>query len=195
MKQNATLLSCSLLFLLFALLSLKVWMQHKRGLRNAPLTPVSLALVLVYVLLISTVAANAVAWQWPGFWLKPLIAGPWTVWFGGGLGCLGLLGGLMCMRSLGDAFRLGAVAQRPDKLVTTGVYAWSRNPFFCALFVWYVGMFFLLPCAGMGLVCLVFFLLVHMQTLQEEQILRHSCGAAYTDYCRNVSRYISLPRL
>lgn len=189
MKQIIAYISCSLLFLLFALLSLKVWGQWRRGLRNAPLAQGSCALALVYVLLIGTVLANALNWSWPGFWLKPLFAVSWAVWLGGGLGLLGLLGALVCMYSLGDAFRLGAVAQPTENLITTGVYAISRNPFFCALFVWYSGMFLLLPCTAMGLVCLLFFMLVHAQTLQEEKLLLTSSGAVYVAYCKTVPRY------
>lgn len=192
MKHTAVFISCSLLLLLFALLGLKLWEQRRRGLRNGVMTQGSYLLGLVYVLLIATVTANALDWYWPVFWLQPLFIASWAIWLGGGLGLLGLLGALMCMRSLGDAFRLGAVAQPTESLVTTGAYAISRNPFFCALFIWYTGMFFLLPCIGIGLVCLLFYLLVHAQTLQEEKALRTSCGATYAAYCKKVSRYFPL---
>lgn len=194
MSSNAWL-SCCLLVALFVLLGVKLFVIRRRGLSHAPLTPNSLALGLVYALLIGIVLVSATQRSSSTFWMWPLFFAPWTLWAGGVCAGLGLLGALLCMRSLGDAFRLGVVSQSPGALVTSGPYAISRNPFFCALFFWYLGMFILLPSPAMGLVCLAFYTLVHRQVLAEEKALRHSGGAVYEAYRLCVPRYIPLRRI
>src|SRR6185312_1284537 len=65
------------------------------------------------------------------------------------LGIAGCLAGLclllLSLISFGTSFRVGIDARRPDKLVTTGVFAHTRNPIYVAFALILVGQLLVLP--------------------------------------------------
>jgi protein-S-isoprenylcysteine O-methyltransferase Ste14 len=92
--------------------------------------------------------------------------------------------------SFGKSFRVGIDQDAPDKLVTTGVFAVSRNPI-------YVGFGFVL--LGEFLIFSNWILLAYIaaaiwlfnrQISREEEYLRAHYGRRYSEYCARVSRYL-----
>ena len=78
-----------------------------------------------------------------------------------------------------------------NKLVTGGVYAWTRNPIYAAFLFLFTGI--LLIMHNMWLLLLpVFFwaLLTLLMKHTEERWLREQYGAEYDAYCRRVNRCI-----
>ena len=66
--------------------------------------------------------------------------------WGGVLFCLaGLLLLLWSLVSFGRSFRIGIDTERPDQLVTTGVFAVSRNPIYVAFALILLGQFLIFP--------------------------------------------------
>ena len=56
-----------------------------------------------------------------------------AVTWGGVLLCLaGLVLLFLCLVSFGKSFRVGIDQEHPDKLITTGLFAFSRNPIYVA---------------------------------------------------------------
>lgn len=107
--------------------------------------------------------------------------------------CIGMLGNViflisvLCMR---DSWRAGIPDKDKTKLVTTGIYQYSRNPAFLGFDLQYIGVLLMygnLLTAGFTVFAIV---MLHLQILQEENYLTYTFGAAYTDYCRNVRRYL-----
>lgn len=92
------------------------------------------------------------------------------------------------MLQLGPSARF-LFPQQKTKLVTTGLFAFSRNPVYLGLNSSLIGVFLLLP--GLGfLVALLFFLVTnHYRVLEEEDFLAKTFGKEYIDYCRKVGRY------
>lgn len=43
------------------------------------------------------------------------------------------------------SFRVGIAAERPEKLITTGVFAFSRNPIYTAFALILLGQFLIFP--------------------------------------------------
>jgi protein-S-isoprenylcysteine O-methyltransferase Ste14 len=97
---------------------------------------------------------------------------------------------LASLISFGRSFRVGIDVDRPDKLVTTGVFAFSRNPIYVAFFLVLVGQFLVFP----NWVPLVYLFagtwLFHRQVLREEAFMRRQYGDEYAAYCRRVRRYV-----
>ena len=105
--------------------------------------------------------------------------------------CLaGLLLLLWSLVSFGQSFRVGIDTVRPDRLVTTGIFAFSRNPIYVAFAIVLIGQFLIFPNwillaylgAGTGL--------FHRQVLREEKYLRSHYGPEYSEYFQRVRRYL-----
>jgi protein-S-isoprenylcysteine O-methyltransferase Ste14 len=102
-------------------------------------------------------------------------------------GLLLLLWGLV---SFGRSFRVGIDTDRPDKLITTGVFAFSRNPIYVAFASILLGQFLIFPnwilLACIGAAAWLF----HRQVVREEAYLKKHYGREYAEYCRRVRRYL-----
>lgn len=112
---------------------------------------------------------------------------PWV----GVLVCLaGLALLLMSLVSLGTSFRVGIDTERPDRLVTNGVFVFSRNPIYVAFGSILFGQFLVFP----NLILLIYlgaaYWLFHRQVLREEDFLKKQYGQEYEDYCQQVRRYL-----
>jgi protein-S-isoprenylcysteine O-methyltransferase Ste14 len=110
-------------------------------------------------------------------------------WIGVFLCLVGVVLFLWSLLSFGRSFRVGIDTDRPDKLVTTGVFAFSRNPIYVAFLTVLVGQFLIFPnwillvylAAGAGL--------FHRQVLREEAYLKGHYGSEYSNYTARVRRY------
>jgi protein-S-isoprenylcysteine O-methyltransferase Ste14 len=102
----------------------------------------------------------------------------------------GLLLLLWSIISFEKSFRVGIDVSRPDRLITTGVFAISRNPIYVAFALVLVGQFMtfsnwiLFIYMGGGI------WLFHRQVLLEEEFLTRHYGKEYVDYCGRVRRYL-----
>lgn len=111
-------------------------------------------------------------------------------WVGVFLCLAGLLLLLWSLISFGQSFRVGIDIEHPDKLVTSGIFAFSRNPIYVAFASILLGQFLIFPnwillvylCAGIWL--------FHRQVLREEDYLKKHYGREYLEYCKQVRRYL-----
>jgi protein-S-isoprenylcysteine O-methyltransferase Ste14 len=97
--------------------------------------------------------------------------------------CLaGLLLLLWSLVSFGRSFRVGIDTDHPDKLVTSGVFAFSRNPIYVAFALILVGQFLIFS----NWILLVYIgaatRLFHRQVLREEKFLKAHFGQKYAAY-------------
>jgi protein-S-isoprenylcysteine O-methyltransferase Ste14 len=102
-------------------------------------------------------------------------------------GLLLLLGSLV---SFGSSFRIGIDVEHPDRLVTGGVFAISRNPIYVAFAIILVGQFLVFPNWILLLYTVAAAWLFHRQVLREEACLKEHYGLEYLEYCRRVRRYL-----
>ena len=93
------------------------------------------------------------------------------------------------VRSLGTSWRMGVDRQTPGPLVTTGLFAWSRNPIYAAFDLTFVGAFLIHGRVVYLLLAVVLVLLLHGIILREERFLAERFGEAFAEYCRRVGRY------
>ena len=68
-----------------------------------------------------------------------------VAWIGVLLCLIGLILFLLSMISFGSSFRVGIDTESPDELVTTGVFAISRNPIYVAFWIVLLGQFLVFP--------------------------------------------------
>ena len=110
------------------------------------------------------------------------------------LGVLLCLAGLsllfLSLVSFGKSFRVGIDQDRPDQLITTGVFAFSRNPIYVAFAFVLLGQFLVFS----NWILLVYLVaataLFHRQVLREEEFLKKHYGRQYSEYSNRVRRYL-----
>lgn len=105
---------------------------------------------------------------------------------------IGLLFFLGAFVSFGDSWRVGFDIKTPGKLVTSGIFAFSRNPIYVFLDLWFIGVFLM----NGRLIFLIFAILtlmvIHWQILQEETFLSNLYGDPYAQYRTRTGRYLIL---
>jgi protein-S-isoprenylcysteine O-methyltransferase Ste14 len=111
-------------------------------------------------------------------------------WLGVFLCLAGLFLMFFSLLSFGDSFRVGIDTEHPDKLITTGIFAFTRNPIYVAFGSVLLGQFLVFP----NWILLVYLgaaiWLFHRQVLLEEDYLKDHYDQEYTDYCSRVRRYL-----
>jgi protein-S-isoprenylcysteine O-methyltransferase Ste14 len=111
-------------------------------------------------------------------------------WIGVFFCLLGLILVLWSLISFGHSFRVGIDLENPGKLITTGIFALSRNPIYGAFFLILLGQFLIfsnwIPLIFIGAAIWLF----HRQVLREENYLKKLYGKEYLEYCKQVRRYI-----
>jgi len=133
------------------------------------------------------VLANAFGWPTPLPTSHPSLLMFWL----GALSCaIGLLVMLLALISFGRSFRVGIDTDHPGKLVTSGIFAITRNPIYVAFAFVLLGEFLLFPNWLLLLYLIAGIALFHRQVLREEAYLSTHYGAEYRAYCRRVRRYV-----
>jgi protein-S-isoprenylcysteine O-methyltransferase Ste14 len=111
-------------------------------------------------------------------------------WIGVLLCFAGLILLSLSLVSFGKSFRVGIDVDHADKLVTTGIFAFSRNPIYVAFGFVLLGQFLVFP----NWILLVYLAagiwLFHRQVLREEAFLKKQYGQEYVEYCNRVRRYL-----
>ncbi len=106
----------------------------------------------------------------------------------------GLIFFALAFVSFGDSWRVGFDLKTPGALVTTGLFAVSRNPIYVFMDFWFLGILLI----NRTLIFLIFaalaFAAIHWQILQEENFLLNLYGQPYQDYRNRTGRYVSLRR-
>ena len=110
---------------------------------------------------------------------------------GAALGTAGVGMFAASVTTMGDSWRAGVPAGEQTRLVTRGIYRYSRNPAFLAFDLVYLGivlMFWSLPLFAASAAAA---LLLHLQIVNvEEDFLIAAFGEEYLAYCRQVNRYL-----
>jgi protein-S-isoprenylcysteine O-methyltransferase Ste14 len=161
--------------------------------RRLILTPVGLVLFLG-VLLLSVEAARRMD---AALSLPPLLPGRPGLWLGA---LVVAAGGVLCAGCI--AFFLGARGtpvpfNPPEKLVTRGPYALSRNPMLAGLFAVLIGLGLLIRSASLVLVVTPILIVASTVELKlvEEPELERRFGADYVEYRRQVPMFLPRVRL
>jgi protein-S-isoprenylcysteine O-methyltransferase Ste14 len=97
---------------------------------------------------------------------------------------------LWSLISFGQSFRVGIDTEHPDKLITSGVFAFTRNPIYVAFALILLGQFLIFS----NWILLIYLgaatWLFHRQVLREEEYLKQHYGREYLEYSNRVRRYL-----
>lgn len=121
----------------------------------------------------------------------PYLEAPAVRWTGVVL----LLSSLLLVRvsqiQMGRSWRLGCDrGATPTELITTGLYARSRNPIYLGMTLTSTGLFLTLPNAVTFAMANLTFLLLQVRIRVEEGYLAASHGEAFAAYCRDTPRWL-----
>ena len=182
------------LFALFAIMVLiRAALLRKRGIRvivfgqtdKSDFLLVPLVLAIAYTALASTFGLPV----W-GALIRPLWFSAATGWVGIALCVAALIGFALSLASFGDSFRVGIDENKPDKLVTTGMFAISRNPIYVSFIMFFAGLFLVHRNIVIAVAVALFALAIHRQVIREEKFLAVHYCTEYEDYMKKVRRYL-----
>lgn len=116
---------------------------------------------------------------------------PISIWLGVPIMLLGL--SLACWAKIVMKTNWGVPAQhditKQKSLVTSGPFAYVRNPIYLGLLVYFIGFeLALMSWILAGAVPL--FILIRMAIVKEETLLRKHFGKLYSAYCKNIPRFL-----
>jgi protein-S-isoprenylcysteine O-methyltransferase Ste14 len=132
----------------------------------------------------------AAAFNWPSVSRQEFIHSGVITWLGVIICTAGLLGLLWSLVSFGLSFRVGLDAEHPDRLITSGIFAYSRNPIYVAFAFILLGQFLIFSNWILLVYVLAAIWLFHRQVMREEGYLKVHYGQGYADYCQRVRRYL-----
>ncbi len=130
------------------------------------------------------------AFGWPSPAKSVLFESAALGWLGVIFCLLGLSGLAWSLVSFGRSFRVGIDTTTPGSLVTTGVFAISRNPIYTAFAFILLGEFLIFPNWVLLLYLCAAVWLFHRQVLREEDFMEGKYGEEYREYVMNVRRYL-----
>ena len=97
---------------------------------------------------------------------------------------------LIAQGHMKNSWRIGIDNNTKTELVTSGLFAVSRNPIFFGMILSLVGLFLTTPNALTALFLILGYVLIQIQIRLEEEFLTKEHGQEYLDYKRKVRRLI-----
>jgi len=93
---------------------------------------------------------------------------------------------------LGYSWRLGIDENNPGKLITRGIYSFTRNPIYIFFNLYFLGVFFIYGSFIFLILFVTQLALLHLEIIEEEKFLFNKFGLNYINYCRRVGRYFTI---
>lgn len=94
----------------------------------------------------------------------------------------------MATVTMKSSWRVG-IPEEKTKLITDGIYAWSRNPAFVGFDLLYLSVCLLFFNVPLLMVSIWAAVMLHLQILQEEEHMERMFGLEYVDYRMRTFRY------
>lgn len=87
------------------------------------------------------------------------------------------------------SLRFGLDKKNQGELITSGIFMFSRNPFFLSLDLYFTGLALYSPCLFFIVLAVLTVVIIHFFILKEEKFLLKVHGGKYRDYRKKVRRY------
>lgn len=121
--------------------------------------------------------------------MKPLIESIYPDILGTILITISLILMGLTLQNFSKSLRFGMDSNNLGKLTTTGIFSFSRNPFFVSVELFFIGVALLLPNLFFMIIALLTIVSIHLFILKEEQFLKQNYGKEYESYAKKVGRY------
>jgi len=186
-------LSLCLFALLVAMVPVRAAALRRRGVRAMAFGKTDrsdfllMPLVLAFVYIMSARVFGLPVW---GPLFNPFWAGGAPGWAGLALCAIAVAGFALTLAGFGDSFRVGIDDERPDRLITTGAFAVSRNPIYVCFLAFFAGQLLIHRNPAIAAVAALFAMAIHRQVIREEAFLARHYGAEYEAYRKRVRRYL-----
>lgn len=146
--------------------------------------------LFIWIVQVLIVALHSDYRLFPSFLEQELFHSEFVSLIGCAVVTFGFVVFLLAFISFGDSWRIGFDTRTPGSLVTTGIFAYTRNPIYLGMILWFFGIFLI----NRSLIFIIFALLavfaVHWQILQEESFLTKLYGKPYQTYLQRTARYL-----
>lgn len=93
---------------------------------------------------------------------------------------------------LGDSWRVGVIDEQATQLIQSGIYRYSRNPYFLAYLLMFAAYTIFLQNIVLLVLSVVGFCMIHIMVNREEAYLAKIHGNDYRQYKKNVPRYLPI---
>ena len=128
--------------------------------------------------------------SWPSIPVPEIFNNEVIAWVGVCF-CVAALGLILySLISFSKSFRVGIDVNVSQQLITTGAFAYSRNPMYVAFASVLLGQFLIFPSWVLLIYIVAATWLFNRQVLLEEAFLKQHYGDEYSEYCKRVRRYI-----
>lgn len=103
---------------------------------------------------------------------------------------INLMVSAMSLLHLRDSWRVGVLEDQNTALVTSGIYRFTRNPYFVSYLLMFIAYPMLLQNWLLLILSIIGFTLVHWMILKEESYLFGVHGEGYKKYTETTRRYL-----
>ena len=117
---------------------------------------------------------------------------PFFQWIGIAILFIALVWIAVAQHQMSNSWRIGIDEKNKTDLVTTGVFAISRNPIFLGMLCTLFGLFLVIPNAITFCVLTTGVISVQVQVRLEEEFLTRLHGQDYVGYCSRTRRWIGV---
>lgn len=101
---------------------------------------------------------------------------------------LGLIILIISQMQLGNSYRI-LLSNEKAKLITTGLYSFTRNPLYIGAYISFIGIFLMFPSIIFLILLLIVIVNNHFRIFEEEKALLALFGDEYNNYKKKVKRY------
>jgi len=102
---------------------------------------------------------------------------------------ISLLVSAASLMDLKDSWRVGILKEQKIDLISTGIYQYTRNPYFLSYILMFAAYTVMLQSIILLTLSLVGFLFIHRMIKKEEAYLTELHGESYLNYKKTVPRY------
>lgn len=175
--------------LAFAIRNIKTYLSAKQSIKgkSLKLTMSILVSTLIYVLILLRLTILNSYWFEIDFSNCLIIK-----YVGLAFVSFGFVFGILALIAMKNSWRVGIKYDQKTDLVTSGIYRFSRNPYFFSYDILILGYILVFPSIILIILHLALVIIFHNMILEEEKYLESVHGDSYLDYKRKVKRYLTI---
>ncbi|MBK7212404.1 MAG: isoprenylcysteine carboxylmethyltransferase family protein [Bacteroidales bacterium] len=191
MLQNLFLILILVFFILaFAIRNIKTFLSTKQSIKgkSSKLTLSILLSTMIYLLLLLRLTVLPFNWI-----LEANLSGFAMIRFAGYAFVLaGFILGILALIAMRNSWRVGIRYDQKTDLVISGIYRFSRNPYFLSYNLLIFGYILIFPSPILAILWILLAITFHRMILEEEAYLESVHGEEFLKYKKRVNRYLTL---